>query len=241
MSTLHKVKAYFGMAPMDDYEDEYYEGRRPGTPAPGVVGDSTAAAAAIGSPRTPTRRAGRPLRGARPLRRPRRRLPAHRRLPRRLRRRAAVPSPRVRAFARSAAALAVRHHARPRPGRARDGPAPDGHAVRRGQPVVENHLRCGPGTTTRARTIGERFRDGQPVIMDLVSMDNADAKRLSTSRPASRSRPARILRQGRHQGVPAGPGRCRRLRRGAPPDRRGGLLQLSVTGSLLRRAAVGYR
>lgn len=29
-----------------------------------------------------------------------------------------------------------------------------------------------------ARTIGERFRDGTPVIMDLVSMDNADAKRL---------------------------------------------------------------
>jgi len=25
MSTLHKVKAYFGMAPLDDYEDEYYE------------------------------------------------------------------------------------------------------------------------------------------------------------------------------------------------------------------------
>ncbi|MGB2919637.1 MAG: cell division protein SepF, partial [Mycobacterium sp.] len=25
MSTLHKVKAYFGMAPMDDYEDDYYE------------------------------------------------------------------------------------------------------------------------------------------------------------------------------------------------------------------------
>ena len=24
MSTLHKVKAYFGMAPMDDYEDDYY-------------------------------------------------------------------------------------------------------------------------------------------------------------------------------------------------------------------------
>jgi len=29
-----------------------------------------------------------------------------------------------------------------------------------------------------ARTIGERFRDGTPVIMDLVTMDNADAKRL---------------------------------------------------------------
>ena len=25
MSTLHKVKAYFGMAPMDDYDDEYYD------------------------------------------------------------------------------------------------------------------------------------------------------------------------------------------------------------------------
>ena len=31
MSTLHKVKAYFGMAPMDDYDDEYYDDEdRPG-------------------------------------------------------------------------------------------------------------------------------------------------------------------------------------------------------------------
>ncbi|EUA24014.1 hypothetical protein I553_3502 [Mycobacterium xenopi 4042] len=29
MSTLHKVKAYFGMAPMEDYEDEYYDDDRP--------------------------------------------------------------------------------------------------------------------------------------------------------------------------------------------------------------------
>lgn len=28
MSTLHKVKAYFGMAPMEDYEDEYYDDDR---------------------------------------------------------------------------------------------------------------------------------------------------------------------------------------------------------------------
>src|ERR1700749_4212728 len=36
MSTLHKVKAYFGMAPMDDYEDEYYDDRSParGFPRP---------------------------------------------------------------------------------------------------------------------------------------------------------------------------------------------------------------
>ncbi len=31
MSTLHKVKAYFGMAPMDDYDDEYYEADDRGT------------------------------------------------------------------------------------------------------------------------------------------------------------------------------------------------------------------
>jgi cell division inhibitor SepF len=35
-----------------------------------------------------------------------------------------------------------------------------------------------PKDYSEARTIGESFRDGTPVIMDLVSMDNADAKRL---------------------------------------------------------------
>jgi cell division inhibitor SepF len=35
-----------------------------------------------------------------------------------------------------------------------------------------------PRDYSEARTIGERFRDGSPVIMDLVQMDNADAKRL---------------------------------------------------------------
>jgi len=35
-----------------------------------------------------------------------------------------------------------------------------------------------PRTYNEARTIGERFRDGQPVIMNLSDMDDADAKRL---------------------------------------------------------------
>lgn len=35
-----------------------------------------------------------------------------------------------------------------------------------------------PRDYSEARTIGERFRDGNPVIMDLVEMSNADAKRL---------------------------------------------------------------
>ena len=37
MSTLHKVKAYFGMAPMDDYEDDYYEDDERGAPRAATV------------------------------------------------------------------------------------------------------------------------------------------------------------------------------------------------------------
>ena len=35
-----------------------------------------------------------------------------------------------------------------------------------------------PRTYNEARTIGEHFRDGTPVIMNLTEMDDADAKRL---------------------------------------------------------------
>ena len=35
-----------------------------------------------------------------------------------------------------------------------------------------------PRTYNEARTIGENFRDGVPVIMNLSEMDDADAKRL---------------------------------------------------------------
>ena len=35
-----------------------------------------------------------------------------------------------------------------------------------------------PRTYNEARTIGEHFRDGTPVIMNLSEMDDADAKRL---------------------------------------------------------------
>src|SRR5262249_51506977 len=35
-----------------------------------------------------------------------------------------------------------------------------------------------PTTYNEARTIGEHFRDGVPVIMNLTEMDEADAKRL---------------------------------------------------------------
>jgi len=35
-----------------------------------------------------------------------------------------------------------------------------------------------PSTYNEARTVGEHFRDGTPVIMNLTEMDDADAKRL---------------------------------------------------------------
>jgi len=35
-----------------------------------------------------------------------------------------------------------------------------------------------PRSYKEARTIGERYRDGQPVIMNLTELDAADAKRL---------------------------------------------------------------
>ena len=47
-------------------------------------------------------------------------------------------------------------------------------------PVTKNYriTTLNPRTYNEARTIGERFRDGMPVIMNLTEMDDADAKRL---------------------------------------------------------------
>ena len=54
----------------------------------------------------------------------------------------------------------------------------------RRRPVVSHDIELSrittlhPRTYNEARTIGERFRDGMPVIMNLTEMDDADAKRL---------------------------------------------------------------
>ena len=47
-------------------------------------------------------------------------------------------------------------------------------------PAAKNYriTTLNPRTSNEARTIGERFRDGMPVIMNLTEMDDADAKRL---------------------------------------------------------------
>lgn len=174
MSTLHKVKAYFGMAPMEDYDDDYYE-------------DSDDRASSRDyAPRAERfsedvfdRVAGRP----------------DGRYDDRFEDRDYDDAPggyrggyeddgrdaryrtrefdRPREFERSRFA-SLR-------GATRGALAMD---PRRMAMMFDESSPLSKITTLRpkdyseARTIGERFRDGTPVIMDLVSMDNADAKRL---------------------------------------------------------------
>src|SRR5215470_14906279 len=162
MSTLHKVKAYFGMAPMEDYDDEYYEdddrgasrgySRRPrddrfddeGGYSRGYEGrDYEEPAGYRGGFRDEERFESR-LRGPRDFDRPTPRFSA------------------LRGSTRGALAMDPRRMAM---------------LFEEGSPLSKiTTLR--PKDYSEARTIGERFRDGTPVIMDLVSMDNADAKRL---------------------------------------------------------------
>ncbi len=162
MSTLHKVKAYFGMAPMEDYDDEYYDddergrgyARRSGGDR---FGDD-------GYDRAPGRRYD--------DRDPDDYPPGYRGgydEPR------YEPRLRPREFERAAPRFGSLR------GSTRGSLAMD---PRRMAMLFEDGSPLSKITTLRpkdyseARTIGERFRDGTPVIMDLVTMDNADAKRL---------------------------------------------------------------
>jgi cell division inhibitor SepF len=60
-----------------------------------------------------------------------------------------------------------------------------------------------PRTYNEARTIGEHFRDGTPVIMNLTEMDDVDAKRLVDFAGRPHLRPARQHRAHHQQGLPA--------------------------------------
>jgi cell division inhibitor SepF len=157
MSTLHKVKAYFGMAPMEDYDDEYYDDHPPTR-----GGYSRQRYAEDGYGRYEGRYDGPDYdepgsyRGGYP------------------------DEPRFRSHDYDRSELA-----RPRFGSLRGStrgvlamdPRRMAMLFDEGSPLSKiTTLR--PKDYSEARTIGERFRDGTPVIMDLVSMDNADAKRL---------------------------------------------------------------
>jgi cell division inhibitor SepF len=167
MSTLHKVKAYFGMAPMEDYEDEYYDDRPPSRGFPRARFDDgydRYEGAEYEDPRGAMRE------------------PADYPPPAGYRgggyaeegqfrgrefERADMNRPRLGSWLRNSGtrgALAM-------------DPRRMAMMFEEGHPLAKiTTLR--PKDYSEARTIGERFRDGTPVIMDLVSMDNADAKRL---------------------------------------------------------------
>ncbi|MGY4709016.1 cell division protein SepF [Mycolicibacterium sp. CBM1] len=179
MSTLHKVKAYFGMAPMDDYDDEYYDDDDRGA-ARGYARRSERFAEDEyeRGPRYDDREV-RAARDYEDLRDPR---DADYHPPTGGFRSGYADEPRFRP-------REFDHpHDMPRPSRfgslrgsTRGALAMDPRRMAElfeaGSPMSKiTTLR--PKDYSEARTIGERFRDGQPVIMDLVSMDNADAKRL---------------------------------------------------------------
>ncbi|MEE6165264.1 MULTISPECIES: cell division protein SepF [unclassified Mycolicibacterium] len=164
MSTLHKVKAYFGMAPMDDYDDEYYEDDDRGAarsyarrPREERFEDEGYGYEGREFDEGPAYRGGYP--GGGYAEEPR--FESRMRTPREFER----PAQRLGALAGSTrGALAM-------------DPRRMAELFEAGSPLSKiTTLR--PKDYSEARTIGERFRDGTPVIMDLVSMDNADAKRL---------------------------------------------------------------
>lgn len=169
MSTLHKVKAYFGMAPMEDYDDDYYDdgddraGSRDYAPRGERFGEDVfdrvgGRAESRYDDRFEDGYDGAPggYRGGYDDD-PRYRGREFDR-PRDFERRFAS----LRGSTRGALAMEPRRMAQ-----MFDESSP-----------LSKITTLRPKDYSEARTIGERFRDGTPVIMDLVSMDNADAKRL---------------------------------------------------------------
>ena len=76
-----------------------------------------------------------------------------------------------------------------------------------------------PRTYNEARTVGENFRDGTPVIMNLSEMDDTDAKRLVDFAAGLVFATRGTHRAGDQQGVPAVAAQRLGRRRGQGPDR----------------------
>jgi cell division inhibitor SepF len=176
MSTLHKVKAYFGMAPMEDFDDEYYDDRTPsrGYSRPRFedeYGRYEGRDREYEEPRRDPRVDPRGEMRGEPADYPppasyRAGYPDESRFPAREFDHPDMARPRLGSWLRGSTrgALAM-------------DPRRMAMMFEEGHPLSKiTTLR--PKDYSEARTIGERFRDGTPVIMDLVSMDNADAKRI---------------------------------------------------------------
>lgn len=154
MGALHKVKAYFGMVPvdeLDEYDDEYddaprgrYDRERPYGGPPDRDGYDRGFAAPMGDDRA---------------------LPPPPRAPRVTGRQAfAGAAPPVRG------ALAVQPDYEPQ--------AVSQVATERAEHPLSRITTLHPRSYAEARAIGEHYRDGTPVIMNLTELDDADARRL---------------------------------------------------------------
>ncbi|RVW05655.1 cell division protein SepF [Rhodococcus xishaensis] len=152
MSTLHKFKAYFGMVPLEDFEDDYIDEPEPPRRDYAEPGYSSTRRDEVddfdrygSASRQPPHVEPMPTRPTRP-----------------------VPNaggPR----GTTRGALAVD----PRMDRVQGRRS----LVDEGGPLSKITT-LWPRDYGEARTIGEQFRDGNPVIINLVELSNADAKRL---------------------------------------------------------------
>lgn len=189
MSTIHKFKAYFGMVPPGDYEDDYLDDPAPARPRRSYERDYRDEA----DYREPEYREDydeRDFREADFREGEYERVPeyayAGARRPQfeAIDRYAAAPA---RASGRLEPLSSVRTTGSSRPGPSA-GPSTRGALALDSRAELDRVFEEGnplgkittlrPSSYAEARTIGERFRDGSPVIMDLVEMTNADAKRL---------------------------------------------------------------
>jgi cell division inhibitor SepF len=167
MSALQKLKAYFGMVPtddMDEYEDDYsgYGSAYQSGPEP----DFDTYSDRVGARR-------RPLGTPRPVSRLDQGTEYGSDYEDRVGRRpwASEPPHRPSTVAPVRGALAVEPEVEPLPRTRPTPPEPAPHPLSR---ITTLH----PRSYMEARTIGERYRDGNPVIMNLTDMADADAKRL---------------------------------------------------------------
>lgn len=179
MGTLQKLKAYFGMVPAEDFDD--YDAVDDGYPPAHGYGHRPAYLADEDDyesyPAPARRRLFGGLRGG--YRDDLDGVPEHREEPYepptrpRSRPTWAAEAPPAPAPVHGALAMEPRREpvtrlrTEPRP----DPVAPSSYPLGR---IVTLH----PSTYNEARTIGEHYRDGTPVIMNLTEMDDADAKRL---------------------------------------------------------------
>lgn len=210
MSTLHKFKAYFGMVPLEDYEDDYVAEHDPRAADARAPRGADERGARRARPRDYPERGGyadryfdedepdypepaykSPYQAGYPVSRrddydePYGADRYESRRPTRIesapsgRFRAGGGAPVLRGATRGALAVDPEAEERRLEERVRPEPAP---ARRPG--IFEDGGPLSKITTLRprdyseARIIGERFREGNPVIMDLVDLSNADAKRL---------------------------------------------------------------